>query len=379
MVFKEKSLFLFVFLLSSFLTTSVLAQDKPELKLGGALRFNYNYSNWKKNNSKRWGDFGFDVFRLNVDAAYKGLTLDAEYRFYAAASGGGMLKKGFVGYQFNEENKLQVGLVPVPFGIQPYTANSYFFNINYYLGLEDDADMGIKYVYQKKNWTLALAFFKNSDILDFGDKSEISPDRYAYDVAGRNQEVNQGNIQLVYNWGNAWKQQLGASVMAGGLYNIDTEEIGSHAAFALHYTVDYKNWNFRAQYTKYRMAPKNRSGESRNEISVAAYGAPYQIAAKADTYIASLSYTFPVNKGVLDKISLYNDFSMMDKSEKGFHDSYQNVTGCLLSMGSIYTYIDYALGKNHAWLGDVWSNAFVQGTDSKKWHARFNINLGYYF
>lgn len=376
---KERFVLLFISISFMCITFPALAQDKPQLKLGGALRFNYNYSDWKAGNKSRGGDFGFDVFRLNVDASYKSLILSAEYRFYAASSGGGMLKNGWVGYQFDEANQIQLGLTSVPFGIQPYTSNSYFFNINYYLGLEDDSDMGIKYVYRKGNWELAAAFFKNADVLDFGEGSETSPDRYAYDVVGRNKEVNQGNAQLIYHWGDQWKQQLGGSAMLGALYNLDTDKMGNHTAFALHYSVNYKRWNLKAQYTKYQMNPKNKEGEDRTLVSMAAFGAPYNIAAKADTYIASLSYTLPVNKGFLDAICVYNDFSMMDKREKGFHDSYQNVTGCLLSMGPIFAYIDYALGKNHSWLGNDWSNAFAEGGLTNSWDARLNINIGYYF
>jgi hypothetical protein len=70
---------------------------------------------------------------------------------------------------------------------------------------------------------------------------------------------------------------------------------------------------------------------------------------------------------------------MIDKREADFNDSFQNITGCMLSMGPIYTYIDYALGRNHAWLGNEWSDAFAQGVTSKKWHTRFNVNIGYYF
>ena len=127
------------------------------------------------------------------------------------------------------------------------------------------------------------------------------------------------------------------------------------------------------------MRPKNLEGEDRRTVSVAAYGAPYQIAAKASTYSATLSYTIPIYKGVLDEIRLYNDFSMMDKRDKEFNDSYQNVTGCMLSMGSVYTYVDYAMGKNHSWLGSDWDNAFADGIASNHWNVRFNINIGYYF
>ena len=39
------------------------AQEKTMLKIGGALRFNYNYSDWKPENRNRGGEFDFDVFR----------------------------------------------------------------------------------------------------------------------------------------------------------------------------------------------------------------------------------------------------------------------------------------------------------------------------
>ena len=42
------------------------------------------------------------------------------------------------------------------------------------------------------------------------------------------------------------------------------------------------------------------------------------------------------------------------------------------------SYIDYAMGKHQAWLGPDW-DAFGPGWGSNSWHARFNINIGYYF
>jgi len=41
---------------------------------------------------------------------------------------------------------------------------------------------------------------------------------------------------------------------------------------------------------------------------------------------------------------------MMHKRIDGYKDSYQNVSGILLTTGPVFTYIDYALGKNHSWL-----------------------------
>ena len=81
---------------------------------------------------------------------------------------------------------------------------------------------------------------------------------------------------------------------------------------------------------------------------------------------------------VLDDICLYNDFSLLNKRVAGFNDSLENVTGCSLAIGKVFTYIDYAVGRNHAWLGDVWDEAFAGGTEDN-WNVRFNINIGYYF
>jgi hypothetical protein len=55
-----------VILLAAF---SAMAQEKPELKIGGALRFNYNLSSRKDGQKKRGGDFGHynDVLAYQVN------------------------------------------------------------------------------------------------------------------------------------------------------------------------------------------------------------------------------------------------------------------------------------------------------------------------
>lgn len=109
-----------------------------------------------------------------------------------------------------------------------------------------------------------------------------------------------------------------------------------------------------------------------------AYGAPYLVAAKANIYSLSLGYKFPIHWGPFKSLQIYNDFGWLQKWNDNYKDSFQNVSGCLLTAGPVQTYIDYALGKNQAWLGPDW-NGFGPGGGSDSWHARFNINIGYYF
>ena len=51
-------------------------KERPQFKLGGALRFNYNFSDWNSGHRDRGGDLGYDVFMLRPTASYKGFLLD---------------------------------------------------------------------------------------------------------------------------------------------------------------------------------------------------------------------------------------------------------------------------------------------------------------
>lgn len=375
---KYKRLFLGICLTLLVVISQAQERVLPKFKLGGALRFNYNFCDWKPGHRDRGGDFGFDVLYFKLSGSYRNIILSADYRFYSKDFGGPMLKYGWIGYQFNDKSQMQLGLTGVPFGIQPIASHNFFLQIAYYIGLEDDSDMGIKYLYQGDTWDFTFAFFKNADELLFGSDNETSDDRYGYDVAGRNKEINQINGQAFYKFGESTRQRLGGSAEFGQLYNLDTRKNGTHYAFALHYELTTKRVSLKAQLTTYAMNPKNGEGDDDELISMTAYGTPYLVAAKANVYMLGAGYTIPVNRKFLKKIQVYNDFGWLDKQNNDYKDSFQNVTGCMLDGGPVCIYVDYALGKNHGWLGPNF-NGFGAGGESDSWHARFNVNVGYYF
>jgi len=382
-----KSTLLILFLIVSL---GLTAQEEPQLDIGGALRFNYNLSSWKDGQKSRGGDLGYDVFRINAKAKYKGVKLNAEYRLYSTGFGGGMLKQGWVGYDFNKNNEIQIGLTQVPFGITQYNSHNWFFNLGYYVGLEDDHDMGIKYMYTNDNWDFRLAFFKNAEELQFGNNIDISDSRYSYDVSSidldadgnldiRNKEINQFNGKVNYKFGENIKNKVGISAQYGGLYNLDTEETGNHYAFAAHYELNAGKLNVKAQAANYKYNPENPAGQPDNVIAMGAYGFPYLTAAEANMYTLAVAYSVPVSWGPISNLQFYNDFGMLDKAKSTFENSYMNVTGVLVSAGQVYTYIDYAAGKDQPWLGPNWTDGLASGDPNAEWHARFNINIGYYF
>ncbi|PKD20415.1 hypothetical protein APR41_14150 [Salegentibacter salinarum] len=362
-----------------FIIAPLTAQEEPEVSVGGALRYNYNLSSWKDGQKKRGGDFGYDIFRVNFNAKYKGVYLNAEYRLYADAFGGGVMKQGWMGYKFNDIDEIQIGLTQVPFGIQQYNSHNWFFNLTYYMGLEDDHDMGVKYIHAGEKFEYHFAFFKNSEELRFGSDTESSTSRYSYDVVGRNKEVNQFNGKFVYKFGDKAANRLGVSAQYGGLYNLDTQKTGNHYGLAAHYEITQNRWNLKAQALTASHNPINAEGESREALSFGAYGAPYEVAADFNLYSLAISRNIPVNLGPVSNLEFYNDFGYMQKQKSSFTDSYMNVTGVLVTAGQVYTYIDYAAGYNHSWLGGNFVDDFAAGNPDAKWEARFNINIGYYF
>ena len=112
---------------------------------------------------------------------------------------------------------------------------------------------------------------------------------------------------------------------------------------------------------------------------MAAYGAPYEVAADFNMYTFTLARNVSVDWGPVSALRFYNDFGYMQKKIEDFEDSAMNVTGVLITAGNIYTYIDYAAGLNHSWLGGNYIDDFSRGTPGANWEARFNINIGYYF
>ena len=350
-----------------------------DLDIGGALRLTYNLSTWKKGQVKRGGDFGFDVFRIDVHARYKKLEIHAEQRFYSAEFGGAFMKYGWFQYPTSKKAHLKVGLIPNYFGTQQYNSHSWFFALPYYVGFEDDHDMGLSYTYTGDKWHYDLAFYKNAEELSFSNNGPVSDSRYGYDISGDYKEVNTGNIRLIRTIKKKdATHKIGATAQFGGLYDTQSQTIGTNAALGLHYQLATPKWSIKSIILGYARN-SNRPGDNADIFSMSAYGAPYDTPAEAMIYTVGIARTFPVNWGPISSIQVYNDYNYMDKTAENFEDTQMNVLGALVSAGPIYTYIDAAMGRNQPWLGPGFGTRLGAGDPSAKWSTRFNVNFGYYF
>lgn len=354
------------------------AQDG--IVIGGAVRTNFSHTSYNEGNKSRGGDFDFDIFRLNLNGSIGDVLLNSEIRFFDYMT---VLKSAWVGYQFSPDWQVQAGITQVPFGNWPYNSHNYFFSPNYYLGLEDDHDLGILFKRQlADNWQLDLGFFKNDELGGVDGYVSNRADRYSYDVvgiraAGEDIYAEPGSAIGEYNSFAArygyhlqhgdWRTELGWSALYGGLHD-GQHKAGHYSAYALHLNSHYQRWNLQLQHTRY-----NYSVGDAVQMAVGAYGFYDSIATDANSSNLNLAYSLPVQWGPISNLQFYNDFGLVYDKSDGSANTMMNVTGVAVTAGGLFAYIDLVHARNQPFIGGS-----VAG-NSDDTERRFNINLGYYF
>lgn len=358
-------------LLGALLLGSVLWDAAPAhgredgLQLGGAIRFNLG-----------WRDFGpgtdngkpdLELLRIDASGQRGSAIFSLQYRWY---DGFDAVHHAWAGWRFEEERDLRVGVQQVPFGLLPYASHSFWFGSGYYLGIEDDYDLGVVYrdAAGEHRWHGGV-FFGD----EYGTGARF--DRYSFDVATtpalpyRERERVHGRYARVLEWGE-WEAELGASGFFGKVENRDDGRTHDHLGLALHGEWRRGGLTLQAQWARYEYAvPGNR-------IALSAFMFPFEVAAKADVYTANLAWAVP-RPGWFDGITCYNDLSTTQSSGAGLTPSWQNVTGCSFAKGAMFAYVDWIAGRNMWFVGGPGIGIEEPGGD--RWRSRLNINVGFYF
>ncbi|MGI9530316.1 hypothetical protein [Lutimonas sp.] len=347
----------------------------PKIRIGGALRLNYSYKNYDQENMDRLGDFGFELFRLNADIDYKDIFFSVEYRWYGNFNA---IHHGYFGYHLTDRSSIQIGIHQVPFGILPYSSDSFWFNATYYIGFEDDYDTGIKYIYDTSSWNIQAAFYKNPEYIDSERYGRYSFDLVTDDIQ-TNQEINQLNLRTIYKWklNDNLLMKLGGSAEAGKIYNKTTKEKGDRYAFALHNNLFYKNWNLHFQWIDYEYRPRNPDNVSDKTIQFGAFMFPFEVSTKANVYTFNVSNMLHIDGKYLDRMKLYFNYSQVSPKEGYGSDSKQIVIGTTLIKRGLYAYFDYIFGQNMWFSGGP--GVGLTHPEDRTWNSRLNINFGYYF
>lgn len=351
------------------------AAEEDEIDLGGAVRLNYAWRDYDTQNKDRLGDFELELFRVNARGTVGDVMLNAEWRQY---NGFQAIHHAWVGYEFNDDLQLELGITQVPFGILPYASHSFWFGGTYYMGFEDDYDTGVKVVQQAGDWTFHYGFFKNPEYAD-----DSRAERYSFDlVTGgdqHNAETNQLNFRAarLLPHGDDSGTELGLSLQAGQIYNRATEDDGDRWAVAAHLNGNYGPWKLQLQGLRYEFDPKNPDGVSPDFVQYGAFEFPFLVAAKGNVLSANVARSFDVSWGPVTGMTCYNDFTYIDPDVDNSAESIQNVTGCSVSAGGAFAYFDWIAGRNMWFAGG--DGIGLDGASAGKWRSRLNINIGYYF
>ncbi len=356
------------------------------LNLGGAVRANISERSWLRQGSV--GDHvDIDTIMLNARFTHGDWEGSAQYRFYPYPDSDyttHFLHHGWVGYRLNKSDYIRAGVQKVPFGPLPFASHSYFFSVLYYLGLEDDYDAGFRYHTQRGRWNLDLAWFRQ-DEGSFSGRSNDSA-RYSYDIVSDlgtdNSERDHvaGRVACNLDHGQAGSGEIGLSVLYGALPNASTGRTGRRLGVSLHWVGDFGPWNIIAQGVYHDVKLENPAGEDNRLVVMGAYDFPYQVAAEVVVGSLGVARSWTMDTLGLETLTLYNNYSYMRKRERAFGDTHQNVLGVSLNFkGPALLYLDLLSGRNHAYAGPDYTNAFGAGIADTGWEHRLNLNVGFYF
>ncbi len=362
------------------------------LKIGGAMRANYTVGDYSASSggsaSRAWEDDGnvnLDTLRINLDYNKGPYAAKVEYRWY---NGYNFLHTAWLGYTFEDDSQVQVGVNRVPFGPGAYgVSQSWLFDQHYYVGLSDDMDLGVKYSTRNGNWAWDVAYY----FADEGQYKGASRDsaRYSYDIVNESgngyEERNQFNVRGIYSMadsGDGVSTDLGFSLQMSELESKGAQSDGDHYAASVHMINKWGNLKLASQLTRYEYdVDANQPLGTDALVQFGAYDFPSTAAAEAWVPAVSLSYTH-VTKNIdwLDYMVPYLEYSSIIKDESGFNDSDLIVLGVALARNGWYIYNDLAFSNGNEFVGG--DSAFgdrLGANADDQWITRFNINFGYYF
>lgn len=379
------------------------------IKIHGAVRFQYEYNDYKSGNENRGGDLDFDIFRLNFDGEMGDVILSAEYRWFHYMDA---VKHAWFGYNFTDNWQGQVGVVKVPFGNMPYNSHSYFFNSTFYVGLEDEHDNGIRFLYRSDDWHFDIAYHKSDEQGGVDGSVSDRTARYNYDTVGvRLPEqgspddaygppglpIGESNSYAlrgarIFHFDEDHNLEVGLSAQGNNFYSgsspreineqgervpvypnivaFENQNVGNRFAWGAHGNYNNGPWNVQLQYADYEYDLEVEN----TGVYMGAYAYYDAIPTEAKIYTGNVAYTLPVEFGPVTSLTFYNDHSIITDKAGYQDDTWMNVLGVAVAAGGgFYTYVDFVRAKNQPFIG---GNTATDGGDVNN---RFNINFGYYF
>ncbi len=333
------------------------------IDLGGAVRFNYGWLDYGPS-----GGFDPELVRIDAKGRHGDAFFSLQYRWY---DGFDAVHHAYAGWSLDDDSDIRVGVQQVPFGLLPYASQSFWFGSGYYLGIEDDYDLGLVWRRGDARHQWHAGVFAADE---YGTGSR--PGRYSFDVAntGAHPYRERERINLRYQYTSdaaGGEMALGVSLFSGRIEDRRSGGHHGHHGASLHGQWRRDAWTVQAQWARYRYdVPGGR-------VSLSAFLFPFDIAAEADVSSINVAYAVP-RSGWFDGITCYNNLSSTQPAGGAeLKPSWQNVTGCSFAKDRMFTYVDWIAGRNMWFVGGPGVGIEAPGSD--RWRSRLNINVGFYF
>ncbi|MFK0344269.1 hypothetical protein ACIQT6_11420 [Pseudomonas asiatica] len=387
------------FLAYAFITSSALLTQHAlaipvtdNLDLGGAIRARVDYD--PDEDIKK---FNFDTIALSAQYNSSSFIGAARYWFYGKAWPYQYTDKigdisfaefAWLGYKFNEQSQIQIGLNQIPFGLQPYFGSTFIESLGYLIGLEDVSMIGAKYIQKSDDWDFQLGYYlrpawQGKGTSDGGATySNVIAKSDSYVENGtNNREKNTvvGRLTKSITLGG-WQTELGASGYSGSLKNNDTNGSGRRNAISLHAAGKKGKWGVQLLAARQVISPSNPNNDEM--ITFGGYDTTFNVASRGNLYVGDLSYDIEGSYiyGLINNVKIYTNYSKFDKDKSSFRDSQRAVLGLAYYIGDhLLITNEWLFGKNDPYVGasDYLQSLGKGGSD--QWENQLSVNIGYYF
>jgi len=318
---------------------SQMANADVDWTLAGHFRVNSDHRSWVTEEQTR---SQLETIKLVANLTFdSGSAINIDVRHHQNVPMNAVRYAEF-DWHLSEKENIRVGITRVPFGIQDFLSDSFWFSINYYLGLEDDYDLGAVYQAVKGKHRWQLGYFISDELTQAGNF-----DRYSFDVASiegfRFKEDGQINVYYDYNpilIGDS-RSKLGFSLQHGQVTNTDTNTSQNHYGLSAFFRQPYGPWQTTLQISHYRYDIPNRS-----DVVFSSFTFSYPLIRKANSYVLNQSYKVTNLPSFLDSLLLYSEYGIVISGEQNARSSVQWVTGGSFTKGPFVFYLDYVYGRN---------------------------------
>lgn len=342
--------------------------------MGATGLVNYAYKDWEQANKSKGGEFFFDSFRIFARSDVTDwFHASAQYRFYEGWRTPHHLWVAADFGHLGRDGKLYIGQTWVPFGIDWQSFDDWG-TIAYYVGLQDDYDLGLNLERHFGKFDLNLAFFKNQQ-LSSSSRERYDADLYSGDCGPddicsetkENEESNQFNVRTAYNFSmGGGSLELGLSGMWGQIYNRALDVNGDRVAFAGHANLNIGKFHLNAQATRYDYDQELQAGKDEDYLNVSNFNYAYEIPRKATIFSASTAWDF-----IGERLTGYTNFSLLTGGTSET-DSYFWSAGVRTFWPRMDGFLEVYYGKNDPTLsGDA--SGYGRDVGTKDWRVEGRI------